>query len=156
MQHLLACVFEAAGFHVVENAVGVPDFSAVPPIIARDCPTIAVEVKTTDKAVIFLTQRDLDGVSAPEQLGVVAVLMFPARNPGWLLIPAASLCAGSWKVRHLMRKPRVEVGFSVDEMFRQLVGELETDAVTGGPGLEGWVKSQRHAFLANHLRLSTQ
>jgi Holliday junction resolvase len=156
LQQLLACEFEAAGFHVVENAVGVPDFTASPPIIAPDCQTIAVEVKTTDRSMVSLTQRDLDGVLAPGQLGVVAVLVFPARHPGWLLVSADDLCARSWKIRHLMMKPKAEVGFDVDEVFHQLMAGLETDVVTSGPGLEAWTRSQRHAFLASHLRLSTE
>ena len=46
MQHLLAYSFECAGFEVVENAVGVPDYTATPPVGSE---TISVEVKTSGR-----------------------------------------------------------------------------------------------------------
>jgi hypothetical protein len=148
MQQVLACGFEAADFHVVENAVGVPDFTATSPMIDGDCQTFAVEVKTTDKAKIAPTQRDLDGIRTPGQIGVLAVLMFPSMNPGWLLIPANSISTRSWEIRHLMMKRKVDVGFDVDDMFHRVVAGFETNLATGGSDLEGWIKAQRHAFLA--------
>jgi hypothetical protein len=148
MQQMLACGFEAANFHVIENAVGVPDFTATSPMIDGNCQTIAVEVKTTDKSKVALTQRDLNGILNPGQIGVLAVLVFPAKNPGWLLIPANSISARSWEIRHLMMKPKVDVGFDVDEMLHRVTAGLETNMATGGSELEGWIKSQRHAFHA--------
>lgn len=150
MQQVLACAFEAATFHVIENAVGVPDFTATSPLIDGDCKTIAVEVKTTDKSKVVLTQRDLDGILNPGQVGVLAVLVFPAMNPGWLLISANDITAHSWEMRHLMMKEKVDVGFDVDEMFRRVTAGLETHLATGGPELEGWIKSQRHFFHATN------
>ncbi len=148
MQQVLACSFEAAGFHVIENAIGVPDFTATSPRIDGESHTISVEVKTTDKSRIVLTQRDLDGILNPGQTGVLAVLVFPAMNPGWLLIQAESVSARSWELRHLAIKPQVDVGFDVNTMFQRITCVLEVRLVTGGPELEGWIKSQRHAFHA--------
>ncbi len=150
MQQVLACSFEAAGFHVVENAVGVPDFTATSPVVDGHCQTIAVEVKTSDKSKISLTQRDLDGILTPGQTGVLAVLMFPAMNPGWLLIAANSIAARSWEIRHLGMKQQVDIGFDVDDMFHRITAELETSLAPGGSELEGWIKAQRHAFLAKN------
>ena len=153
MQQFLACSFEAAAFDVVENAVGVPDFTATSPLIDGVFQTIAVEVKTTDKSKIPLRQRDLDGIGNPGQVGVLAVLIFPAISPGWLLIQADSISARAWELRHLKMKPRVDVGFDVDVMFHRVVGGLETQMVPGGSDLEGWIKTQRHAF---HAMISQQ
>jgi hypothetical protein len=147
MQQVLACCFEAAGFRVVENAVGVPDFIATSRISDGDCQTIAVEVKTSDKSKISLTQRDLDGIRTPGQTGVLAVLVFPAMNPGWLLISADSISPRSWEIRQLGMKRQVDVGFDVDDMFHRATAGLETHLAPGGPELEGWIKAQRHAFL---------
>lgn len=147
MQQVLACAFEAAGFHVIENAVGVPDFTATPPMNSGRA-TIAVEVKTSDKSKIPLTQRDLDGIRNPNQTGVLAVLKFPSMNPGWLLIPSDSISPRSWEIRHLGMKPRVDVGFDVDDVFHQIAAGLEASLVTGGSDLDGWIKAQRHAFHA--------
>jgi hypothetical protein len=156
MQQVLACGFEAAGFHVVENAVGVPDFTATSPMTDGLCETIAVEVKTSDKSKISLTQRDLDGIRTPGQTGVLAVLVFPAMNPGWLLIPAASVSPRLWDIRHLGMKHRVDVGFDVDDMFHRITAGLETHLAPGGSELEGWIKTQRHAFLAKYFRQEVQ
>ena len=156
MQQVLACGFEATGFHVVENAVGVPDFTAISSITDGKCQTIAVEVKTSDKSRISLTQRDLEGIRTPGQTGVLAVLMFPAMNPGWLLIPAESISPRSWEIRHLGMKPQVDVGFDVNTMFHRVIAALETHLVPGGSELEGWIKAQRHAFLAMNSRQSAQ
>ena len=152
MQQILACGFEAAGFHVVENAVGVPDFTAASPMSDGHCETIAVEVKTSDKPKIPLTQRDLDGIRTPGQTGVLAVLMFPSMNPGWLLIPSDSVTPRSWEIRRLGMKPRVDVGFDVDDMFHRITAGLEASLVTGGSELEGWIKAQRRAFHAVNSR----
>lgn len=146
MQQLLACSFEAAGFHVIENAIGVPDFTATSPTIDGQSHTIAVEVKTTDKSKIVLTKRDLDGILNPGQTGVLAVLVFPARNPGWLLIQAESVSARSWELRRLTMKPHVDVGFDVNGRFQQITGGLEVGLVSGGPELDRWIKLQRRAF----------
>ena len=152
MQQVLACSFEAAGFHVIENAIGVPDFTATSPAIGGQNHTIAVEVKTTDKSKIVLTQRDLDGILNPGQIGVLAVLVFPAMNPGWLLIRADSVSARSWEIRHLTMKPQVDVGFDVNTMFQRITGGLEVRLVSGGRELDGWIRSQRHAFHATNLQ----
>jgi hypothetical protein len=77
-------------------------------------------------------------------------------NPGWLLIPAASVSPRSWDIRHLGMKHRVDVGFDVDEMFQQIAAELEVQLAPGGSELEGWVKAQRHAFLAKYSRQEAQ
>lgn len=156
MQQVLACGFEAAGFHVVENAVGVPDFTATSPMTDGHCETIAVEVKTSDKTKISLTQRELDGIRTPGRTGVLAVLIFPAMNPGWLLIPADSVSPRSWEIRHLGMKQRVDVGFDVDDMFHRITAELETPLAPGGSELEGWIKAQRHAFLAKNSRQAAE
>ncbi|MGH9089899.1 MAG: hypothetical protein ACRDZR_00735 [Acidimicrobiales bacterium] len=153
MQQVLACSFEVAAFDVVENAVGVPDFTATSPLIDGACQTIAVEVKTTDKSKIPLKQRDLDGIRNPGQIGVLAVLIFPAKNPGWLLIQADSISARAWELRHLKMKPQVDVGFDADAMLHRVVAGLETQLVPGGSDLEGWIKAQRHAF---HATISQQ
>jgi len=152
MQQVLACSFEAAGCHVIENAIGVPDFTATSPTMDGQSHTIAVEVKTTDKSKIVLTQRDLDGILNPGQTGVLAVLVFPAMHPGWLLIQAESVSARSWELRHLAMKPQVDVGFDVNSMFQRITGGLEIGLVSGGPALDGWIKSQRHAFHATNAR----
>lgn len=154
MQQVLACSFEAAGFRVVENTVGVPDFTATSSITDGNDQTIAVEVKTSDKSKISLTQRDLDGIRTPGQTGVLAVLMFPAMNPRWLLNSADSISPGSWEIRHLGMKPQVNVGFDVDNMFHRATAGLETHLVPGGSELEGWIKTQRHAFLVLNSRES--
>jgi hypothetical protein len=156
MQQFLACGFEAADFHVVENTVGVPDFIATSPMVEGDCQTFAVEVKTTDKSKVVPTQRDLDGIRTSGQIGVFAVLMFPSMSPGWILIPANSISARSWEIRHLMMKQKVDVGFDVDDMFHRVVAGLETNVATGGPDLEGWIKAQRHTFLAMSSQQSAQ
>lgn len=156
MQQMLACSFEAAGFHVIENAVGVPDFTATSPIVEGRCETIAVEVKTTDKSKISLTQRDLDGIRTPGQTGTLAVLMFPSMNPGWLLIPADSISPRSWEIRHLGMKEQVNVGFDVDDIFHRAIAGLETGFAPGGSELEGWIKAERHAFLSKHSRQTAQ
>ena len=152
MQQVLACVFEAADFRVIENTVGVPDFTATPPKSDGHSETIAVEVKTSDKPKIPLTQRDLDGIRNPEQTGVLAILKFPVTNPGWLLIPADSVSPRSWEIRHLKMKPQVNVGFDVDDMFHRITEGLEVSQVIGGSKLEHWIKAQRHAFLATNSR----
>ena len=156
MQQMLACSFEAAGFHVIENAVGVPDFTATSPIVEGRCETIAVEVKTSDKSKISLTQRDLDGIGTPGQTGILAVLMFPSMNPGWLLIPADSVSPRSWEIRHLGMKEQVGVGFDVDGMFHRVIAGLESGLAPRGQELEGWTKAQRHAFLAKNSRQAAQ
>jgi hypothetical protein len=148
MQQLLACSFEAAGFSVVENAVGVPDFTATFPLIDGQRQTIAVEVKTTDKSKIPLTQRDLDGIGNPGQIGILAVLIFPAINPGWLMIRADSISARAWEIRHLKMRPQVDIGFDVDDQFHRIVTGLEAQSVPRGSDLDGWIKAQRHAFHA--------
>ena len=154
MQQVLACSFEAAGFHVVENAIGVPDFTATASSTDGNGQTIAVEVKTSDKSKISLTQRDLDGIRTPGQIGVLAVLMFPAMNPRWLLISADSISPGSWEIRHLGMKPQVNVGFEVDNMFHRATSGLEANLVPGGSELESWIKAQRHTFLVINSRES--
>ena len=154
MQQVLACSFEAADFHVVENAIGVPDFTATSPIINGSCETIAVEVKTTDKSKITLTQRDLDGISTPGQTGVLAVLIFPAMNPGWLLIPESSISPRSWGMRQLGMKRQVDVGFDVNEMFYRIMSGLESHLAPGGSELDGWIKAQRYSFLAMNSKTS--
>ena len=153
MQQVLACAFEAADFRVIENTVGVPDFTATPPKSSDNSETIAVEVKTSDKPKIPLTQRDLDGIRTPGQTGVLAVLMFPSMSPGWLLVPADSISPRSWEIRHLKMKPQVNVGFDVDAMFHRIMAELEVTSVTKGSELDSWIKAQRHAF---HTRNSKQ
>ncbi len=150
MQQLLACEFQAAGFQVIENAIGVPDFTATSPASVGQ--TIDVEVKTSDKSKIPLTQRDLDGIRNPAHTGVLAILMFPVANPGWLLIPADSVSPRSWEIRHLKMKSQVDVGFDVDDMFHRIMAGLETASVTRGSELDGWIKAQRHAFLAKNSR----
>jgi hypothetical protein len=152
MQQALACAFEAAGFRVVENAIGVPDFTATSPMTSGESQTLAVEVKTSDKSKIVLTKRGLDGIRTPGQSGVLAVLDFPALNPRWLLIPETSVTARSWEIRHLRMKPQVDVGFDVDEMFHRIMGCLEAGMAPGGPDLDGWIKAQRHAFHAMNSR----
>lgn len=150
MQQVLACSFEAAGFHVIENTVGVPDFTATSPMMNGQSHTIAVEVKTTDKSKIVLTQRDLDGILNPGQTGLLAVLVFPAMNPGWLLIPAESVSSRSWELRHLAMQPQVDVGFDLNMMFQRITGSLDVAYVSTGAELDGWIKSQRHAFHATN------
>jgi len=150
MQQVLACAFQAAGFQVIENTIGVPDFTATSPTSVGQ--TIDVEVKTSDKSKIPLTQRDLDGIRNPAHIGVLAVLMFPVKNPGWLLIPADSISPRSWEIRHLKMKPQVNVGFGVDDMFHRIVAELEATSVARGSELDGWIKAQRHAFHAMNSR----
>jgi len=153
MQQVLACAFVAADFRVIENTIGVPDFTATAP--TNDTQTIAVEVKTSDKPKIPLTQRDLDGIRNPEQIGVLAVLDYPATNPGWLLISEDGLSPRSWEIRHLKMRSQVDVGFDVDDMFHRVLADFQTSSVTKGTELDGWIKVQRHAFHAKHSQQAT-
>lgn len=91
MQQVLACGFEAAGFHVVENAVGVPDFTATSPMTDGHCETIAVEVKTSDKTKISLTQRELDGNSYSRADGCVGRTDLSGDEP-WLAVDSGGQC----------------------------------------------------------------
>jgi hypothetical protein len=143
MQQVLACSFEASGFRVVENAIGVPDFTATSPPWSGDVQVIAVEVKTTDKAKLNVTQRDLDGISTAGQTGVLAVLMFPSKDPGWLLISANDLSPRSWALRYLRMKSRVDVGCDVNGMLHDIVAGLDTGTAPGGPELESWIRGER-------------
>lgn len=146
MQRVLACVFQAQGFLVVQNAVGVPDFTATGKDAGR---ALAVEVKTCEGSRVSLTQRDLDGVRVSGQTGVLAVLVFPDRTPRWLLISADTLSARAWLMRHLAAKPQVDVGFGVSDVFYRVVGSLQPEWVRGGPELEQWLDFQLHSFLAS-------
>jgi hypothetical protein len=148
MQQVLACEFATAGFHVVENPVGVPDFTATRTMVDGNQKIIAVEVKTSDKPKIALTQRDLDGIRSAGQTGVLAVLSFPAMNPGWLLIPAESISPRSWEIRHLRMKQQVDVGFDVDDIFHRITAALEPQLAPRGTELVGWIKAHLHAFRA--------
>lgn len=152
MQQLLACAFEAAGFRVIENAVGVPDFTASRETANGVFQTFAFEVKTSDTARIVLTERDLDGIRIPGHTGVLAVLVFPARNPRWLLISEDALTARSWETRHLAQMQQVDVGFDLDEIFQRVIGSLDATLAPSGPPLKDWINSQRLAFHAINFR----
>ncbi|MDG6934750.1 MAG: hypothetical protein JRN68_08630 [Nitrososphaerota archaeon] len=58
MQTLLALSFKEAGYHVVNNTVGVPDIKLLGSI-SKD--GYEIEVKTGDEFV-SLTKRDIDGI----------------------------------------------------------------------------------------------
>jgi hypothetical protein len=148
MQQLLACTFAATKFRVIENTIGVPDFTATTTLVGGISETFAVEVKTTDKSKLSLTQRDLDGILTPGQTGILAVLMFPAITPRWLLISAGGVSSRSWEIRHLKGMPNIDVGFDVDTLFQQVVANLDTASISKGQELEGWIKGQRHSFMA--------
>jgi hypothetical protein len=148
MQHVLAWCFEAAGFQVVENAVGVPDFTAHSPPSAVKSEYFAVEVKTTDKTRISLAQRELDAIRTTGQTGILAILEFPSMNPGWLLKSADGLAARTLELRHLRLRPQVELIFDVDGIFRDAVSGLEVQSIVRGPALKGWISSQRGMFLS--------
>jgi hypothetical protein len=156
MQQLLACAFEAAGFDVVENAVGVPDFTATPPRPAGNVGQIAVEVKTSDKPEISLTRRDLHGIRTLGQTGMLAVLVFPDLSPRWALVPANSVSARTWKMRHLLAMEQVDVGFDVNDIFYEIGASLDTTSVVGGPELGNWIKVERHKFLSLNSGASTR
>jgi hypothetical protein len=147
MQQILACCFEAADYHLVENAVGVPDFVATSQGTEISCVTFAVEVKTTDKPKISITQRDLDGIRTPGVSGVLAVLIFPSRNPRWMLLSEDDIAPGALEIRSLERKVPVDVGFDLSSVFRQAASQIEAVSAPGGSDLELWIKRQRHKFL---------
>lgn len=148
MQGFLACVFEHAGFQVTENAVGVPDFTASPIATpAIDSGTIAVEVKTSDRREVTLSERELTATKMAGQLSILAALDYPSRTPKWALVSAHHLSPGKWPMRRLLAKPQVDVGFGLQDSFHLIVGGLDASSVRGGPALDEWTASKRREFL---------
>lgn len=149
MQSFLASVFEAAGFRVVENAVGVPDFTAsVVDQVTTVTGTIAVEVKTSDSREITLSERDLAAIKTAGQVSVLAALAFPDRTPKWALVSADDLAPGRWPIRRLLGKRQVDVGFDLHHLFYRLLAGVDASTVAGGPVLDEWAAARRREFLS--------
>lgn len=147
MQQVLAFMFVLAGFEVVENAVGVPDFTASGTVKTSFSGALAIEVKTSDTQRIVVSKRDLAGVSAAGYVGVLAVLEYPSLDPEWHLIKADSLVARVWEVRYLKRQVMANPGFDVNSQFRRYVSQLHPEVLGEGVEFDAWMKEEKRAFL---------
>jgi hypothetical protein len=126
MQTLLAETFQRAGYSVSNNAVGVPDFTAVkgPP------PTgFAIEAKTGSGSIVLLSDRDIEGVRSTGWAPVIALLCFPTPEPQWVLLSARHLVAGSYRTVRLLRHPQVVLDFDINRGFSETLSMFHSIAV---------------------------
>lgn len=115
MQTLLALSFQAEGFQVVKNAVGVPDLQAY----REDSPPgFAIEAKTGDVSVT-VSQRDLNGVLKTPRTPVLAAYFLSDPVPRWWVISAMGLRPISYRRYELQGRTPVMVGFDVTDRFSQ-------------------------------------
>jgi hypothetical protein len=119
-QTLLALSFQAQGFRVTKNPVGVPDIMA-----RRQTPAggFAIEAKTSQEWRVTLPERELKGLTDSGLTPTLAVLSFPDRDPQWFLIDAKDLSTGTYEIARLVRHARINVGFDVNLVFRTVLGE---------------------------------
>jgi hypothetical protein len=138
MQRLLAAAFECAGYQVTPNAVGVPDFTASKPSQSIG---FSAEVKTTAGGKVSLSQRDLDGVLNSGHTPVIALLDYPSSDPRWIFLDACSVKSGTLEVFRLCRKPRIELDFDANLLFRSLLAQCFKAAMDGKEALDEFLKS---------------
>ncbi len=138
VQKLLAFSFEALGYSVTENPVGVPDLQVES---SADGSCLAIEVKTGNP--ITISRRDLDGVQGHGQQGVLAALMFPDSHPRWCLVDATTLSPGRIEVRRLARAPQVDTALDVQATFLSLVAAIPTEVLLDRKALGDWADVQR-------------
>jgi Holliday junction resolvase len=127
MQTLLALTFREAGFHVVKNAVGVPDLQAFRP---GTSPGFAIEAKTGEES-ISLTKRDLEGVMSTGRTPVLAGFFLSDPNPRWWLVDARSLKATTYRRYEISAKPVIDVGFDLTVHFSRTLAERFSIAIEG-------------------------
>lgn len=138
MQQLLAAAFAQSGHQVIPNAVGVPDFTATK---SSKQLGFGVEVKTSAEGTVVISERDLMGVLNSGHTPVVAFLDYPADDPKWHFLDAASVKAGTYKPVRLVRRPRAAIDFDANAFFRRLLVEHHAAAMVGTTALEHALKS---------------
>jgi len=126
MQSLLAETFQRAGYSVSMNAVGVPDFTAVKRVPHS---SFAIEAKTGSGSTVVLSDRDLEGVRSTGWVPVIALLLFPATEVGWVLLNASHLLAGSHRTLRLIRQPYVILDFDVNLGFHKTLSMFHSIAM---------------------------
>jgi hypothetical protein len=130
MQTLLALTFQGAGFHVLKNAVGVPDLLAYR---EETPPGYAIEAKTGD-TTITLSPRDLQGVVSNGRTPIVAAFFLADPAPRWWIVDARSLQPRTYRRYEIATKPPVDVGFRVNEHFPMILAKHFSAAIEGqGP-----------------------
>jgi hypothetical protein len=128
-QTLLALSFQAGGFKVTKNPVGVPDIRALHDNPARG---FAVEVKTSEGGKITIQSRELKGITESGLLPTVAALWFPHVDPRWLLVDGREVTPGTYEMIQLARRRPVDVGFDVNQTFRLLLAD-RIDTILANP-----------------------
>jgi hypothetical protein len=86
---------------------------------------------------VSVTWRDLQGIRAYGNRGVLVVLVFPSPSPSWALVRAGKVSARTWKVCHLLALEEVDVGFNVDHLFCEMVADLDLTSVIGDTRFAG-------------------
>jgi hypothetical protein len=132
-QTLLALSFQASGFKVTKNPVGVPDIRALHDNPARG---FAVEVKTSEGGKIILQDRELKGITESALIPMVAALWFPHSDPRWLLVDGREVTAGTHEMIQLARRRPVDVGFDVNHVFRTLLADRIDTILANPQGLD--------------------
>jgi hypothetical protein len=136
-QTLLALTFQSQGFKVTKNPVGVPDILAHR---ADSSGGFAIEAKTSEEGRVTLQERELKGLVDTGLTPTVAALAFPDRDPRWFLIVGSGLPAGTYEMIHLARRPRVDVGFDTNSVFRRVLGERIGLVMENLEGLESLLR----------------
>jgi hypothetical protein len=129
-QTLLALSFQACGFKVTRNPVGVPDIRALHDDPARG---FAVEVKTSEGGKVTLQDRELKGITESGLIPTVAALWFPHSDPRWLLVDGRDVIAGTYEMIQLARRRPVDLGFDLNQTFRALLAS-RVDSILANPG----------------------
>lgn len=138
-QTLLAISFKSAGFEVTKNPVGVPDILA-----RRAGPSggFAIEAKTSEERRVTLQERELKGLVDSGLVPALAILSFPEPDPLWYLIDATKVAPGNYEVIHLARRPRVDVGFEVNSVFRTVLAERADSAMENLEELDSLLRGE--------------
>ena len=125
---------------MTKNPIGVPDILAT-----RDSRSsgFALEAKTSEDGRIALHERELQGLLDTGLTPTVAVLSFPDREPHWIFVDARTLTSATYELNRLARKPRVDLGFDVNLVFRMILAERIEAALERPESLDALLHHER-------------